>query len=46
MQKLERIVDSNMDSNETNMKRKGPSKTAELMALHRVIESHLGSGSF
>ncbi len=32
------------NSDEANVKGKGPSKTAELMALHRVIESKLPEG--
>lgn len=37
-------TDSIMDSSETNVKRKGPSKMAEMIALHRVAESALPEG--
>ncbi len=36
--------DSTIGSNETNVKRKGSSKMAELIALHRVAESALPEG--
>ncbi|HSD56595.1 MAG TPA: class I SAM-dependent methyltransferase [Methanotrichaceae archaeon] len=40
MQETDRIV----DASETNVKRKGPSIAAELIALHRVVESALPEG--
>lgn len=39
-----RNTDSIEGSSETNVKRKGPSKMAELIALHRVAESMLPEG--
>lgn len=37
-------IDSDVNSSGTNAKRKGPSKMAELIALHRVAESMLPEG--